>query len=56
MARTGLSRAEAERRIAAQMPMEEKRRRADYVIDCSGELEQTRRQVVDLYPRLHQQA
>jgi dephospho-CoA kinase len=56
MARTGLSRAKAERRIAAQMPMEEKRRRADYVIDCSGELEQTRGQVVDLYPRLQQQA
>jgi dephospho-CoA kinase len=55
MARTGLPRAEAERRIAAQMPVEEKRRRADYVIDCSGELEQTRKQVVDLYPQLQQQ-
>jgi dephospho-CoA kinase len=56
VARTGLSRAEAERRIAAQMPMEEKRRRADYLIDCSGELDQTRRQVVDLYTELQQLA
>jgi len=52
MARTTLSRAEAERRIAAQMSGEEKRRLADYVIDCSGELEETRRQVADLYPQL----
>ena len=36
MAKTGVSREEAERRIQAQMPVEEKRRRADYVIDCSG--------------------
>ena len=54
MAKAGLAREEAERRIAAQMPAEEKRRRADYVIDCSGELELTRRVVADLYPQLHQ--
>ncbi len=52
MFKTGLSREEAERRIAAQMPAEEKRRRADYVIDCSGNLESTRRQVEALYPQL----
>ena len=52
MAKTGLAREEAERRIAAQMPAEEKRRRADFVIDCSGELELTRRVVMDLYPKL----
>ncbi len=54
MAKTGLSREEAERRIAAQMPAEEKRRRADFVIDCSGDLELTRRLVTDLYPQLQQ--
>lgn len=54
IAKTGLPREEAERRIAAQMPGEEKRRRADYVIDCSGDLEVTRRQVADLYPQLQQ--
>jgi dephospho-CoA kinase len=52
MARTGLARAEAERRIATQMPMEEKRRRAHFVIDCSGSLESTRPQVSELYPQL----
>ncbi len=52
VAKADLSREEAERRIAAQMPVEEKRRRADFVIDCSGSLEKTRRQVERLYPPL----
>lgn len=56
MAKTGLSREEAERRIAAQMPVEEKRRRADYEIDCSGSLEETRAQVDALYSELQQLA
>jgi dephospho-CoA kinase len=54
MAKAGLSRQDAERRIAAQMPSEEKRRRADYVIDCSGSLEKTREQVEALYPKLQE--
>ena len=54
IAKTGLSRREAEQRIAAQIPAEEKRRRADYVIDCSGALEGVRQQVVALYPKLKQ--
>jgi dephospho-CoA kinase len=49
MAKTGVSREEAERRIHAQMPVEEKRRRADYVIDCSGSMEETRRQAEAIY-------
>jgi len=52
MAKAGLSLAAAERRIHAQMPPDEKCRRADYVIDCSGTLEDTRRQVEALYPDL----
>ena len=56
IAKTGLSREEAERRITSQMPTEEKRRRADFVVDCSGSLEETRRQVEDLYPVLKQLA
>jgi dephospho-CoA kinase len=52
MAKTGLSRAEAEQRIASQMPAEEKRRRADYLIDCSGSLEHTRTQVELVYAEL----
>lgn len=54
MAKTGLSREEADRRIASQMPTDEKRSRADFVIDCSGTLEETRQQVADLYPVLQQ--
>ena len=51
-AKTGLSREEALRRIAAQIPAEEKRRRADYVIDCSGSLEEARAQAEAIYPEL----
>jgi dephospho-CoA kinase len=52
MAKTGVSREEAEQRIKAQMPVEEKRRRADYLIDCSGSLEQSRAQAEAIYPEL----
>ena len=54
IAKTGLSREEAEKRIASQMPAAEKRRRADFVIDCSGSVEEARRQVQELYPALQQ--
>jgi len=56
MAKTGLSWEEAKARIAAQMPVEEKRRRADFVIDCSRSLEDTRAQVAMIYPQLQQLA
>lgn len=52
MAKAGVSREEAERRIQAQMPVEEKRRRADYLIDCSGSMEETRRQADAIYLEL----
>ena len=52
MARMRLTREQAELRIAAQMSGEEKRRRADFIIDCSGDLETTRQQVGRLYPQL----
>ena len=48
----GMTLEEARRRIAGQLPNEEKRRRADYVIDCSGTLEETRRQVEEVYAQL----
>ncbi len=54
LAKGVLSREQAERRIQAQMPGDEKRRRADYVIDTSGSVEDTRRQVEALYPELEQ--
>jgi dephospho-CoA kinase len=43
---------QAQQRIAAQMPIEEKRRRADDVIDCSGTLDHTRAQVIALFAKL----
>jgi len=48
----GLSEAEARRRIAAQLPVEEKLRLATEKIDCSGSLDQTRRQVEALAAKL----
>ncbi len=44
----GLSEPEARRRIAAQLPVEEKLRLATEKIDCSGSLDETRRQVETL--------
>ena len=48
----GLSEAEARRRIAAQLPVEEKLRLATEKIDCSGPLEETRRQLEALAVKL----
>ena len=48
----GHSEAEARRRIAAQLSVEEKLRFATEKIDCSGPLENTRRQVVALAAKL----
>jgi dephospho-CoA kinase len=47
--RGGLTLDEAQQRIAAQMPLDEKRARADVVIDNSGSRENTRRQVEAIY-------
>ena len=46
--RDGLSREEAQSRIDAQMPLAQKRALADAIIDTSGPLEATRRQVDQL--------
>ena len=43
--RDGLDEAAARQRLAAQMPIEEKRARATWIIDNSGTPEETRRQV-----------
>lgn len=45
MARDKLSRDQAEARIRSQMPIEEKRRKADFVIDNSGSPEETKAQI-----------
>jgi dephospho-CoA kinase len=48
----GLTIEQARQRIAAQMPIEEKRRRADEGIDCSGTLGHTRAEVIALFAKL----
>jgi len=45
MARDSLTEEEAEQRLKAQMDIEEKKRRADIVIDNSGPLDETERQL-----------
>jgi dephospho-CoA kinase len=52
----GLTGEQARLRIEAQMPMEQKRALADEVIDCSGSLEATEKQVAQLVAKLQQQA
>ncbi|HET9529469.1 MAG TPA: dephospho-CoA kinase [Blastocatellia bacterium] len=52
MRRNQLTREDAERRIAAQMSSDEKRRYADYEIDTSGPFEQTRKRVAEVFDEL----
>ena len=52
IARDGCDAAEATRRVRAQMPIEEKKALADYVIDNGGSLEETRRQVREVFTRI----
>jgi dephospho-CoA kinase len=52
MARSGLSREQAEARLAAQLPLEEKRKHATWIVDNSGSPEQTRAQVDRLWANL----
>ena len=52
----GMSEVEAKRRIAAQMPVEEKLDRATEAIDCSGTLEETRAQVRTLAAKVRKWA
>jgi dephospho-CoA kinase len=52
----GLTREQAQLRISSQMPAVEKRALADEVVDCSGTVEETERQVQNLVARLKQLA
>ncbi len=52
MARDGLTQAEADRRIGAQAPLDDKRAAATWVVDNTGSLEQTRTQVVEIWKAL----
>jgi dephospho-CoA kinase len=53
MARDNLDAADVQRRLDAQMPIDEKVKRATYVIDTNGSLVQTNAQVHALYRKLH---
>jgi dephospho-CoA kinase len=52
MLRDGIGRDAALERLRSQMPLEEKRKFADYVIDTSGSREETLRQAAEVYNRL----
>jgi len=52
MERDACDRDEAERRVAAQMPIDEKRDLADHVIDNSGSPDETRKQVEAFFAEL----
>ena len=52
MSRDGCDQGEAERRIAAQLPIDEKREMADHIVDNSSTPESTRQQVESLYTTL----
>lgn len=54
MERDGISREEAANRLKAQMPIEEKVGYADFVINNEGSLEETQRQVDELWEKLKQ--
>lgn len=52
LARDAISRNEAEQRINAQMPQEEKKGYADFLIDSSGDFESTRQQTANVFQKL----
>ena len=52
MDRSGFTEAEAKQRIAAQMPQDEKKRSADYLIDTSKGFDDTRRETLELVDEL----
>jgi dephospho-CoA kinase len=54
MLRDNLSREEAEKRVAAQMPQDEKKRFADHLIDTSNGFDATREQTIQVFEKLTQ--
>jgi dephospho-CoA kinase len=52
ISRDGISEQDAIRRIEAQMPQDEKKQYADFLIDTSKEYEDTRRQTVEVFHEL----
>jgi dephospho-CoA kinase len=52
MKRDGISRKMAYQILDAQLPIEDKRKQADYIVDNSGALSQTKRQVGEIWGKL----
>lgn len=52
MKRDGVSREEVEARLRRQMPLEDKVKLADYVVDTSGDKKETERRVQEVYQAL----
>ena len=50
------TREDALARLEQQMPLDEKRRYADYLIDTSGSMEQTRERAAEVYVKLREEA
>jgi dephospho-CoA kinase len=48
----GMSREDAQSRIKSQLPLEEKIRSADFIINNDGPLEETKKQVEEIYSLL----
>jgi dephospho-CoA kinase len=53
VSRDNLSEAEAQKRIDAQMPQEEKKRYADYLIDTSAGFDSARHQTIEVFKQLN---
>jgi dephospho-CoA kinase len=56
MARDGIDKHQAQLALSAQMPIEQKRAKAQILIDNTGSLEETRRQVEAVWERLLKEA
>jgi dephospho-CoA kinase len=54
--RDGATEAEARARLESQMPLDAKRKFADYVIDTSGTKQDTARRVAEVYRKLREEA
>ena len=54
MQRNRITKEDAERRVAAQMSSEEKRKYADYAIDTTGTFDDTRQRVIEVFTALKQ--
>jgi len=53
--KSGISRRNALKRLKAQLPIQIKKKRADYLIDNNGPKQKTRKQVEDIYDQLREE-